>query len=86
MASAIATPAMNLTDLASLMAGAQVVIGVDTGLVHLAAALQRPTVALYSASDPALTGVLADANCVNLGGMGKPPAPAEVVTMALQLL
>ncbi|MDO8960053.1 MAG: lipopolysaccharide heptosyltransferase I [Rhodocyclaceae bacterium] len=86
MASAIAAPTMNLTELAGLLAGARVVIGVDTGLVHLAAALQRPTVALYSASDPVLTGVLAGANCVNLGGIGTPPAPAEVVTTALQLL
>ncbi|MDP2977762.1 MAG: lipopolysaccharide heptosyltransferase I [Thiobacillus sp.] len=86
MASAIAAPAMNLTELAGLLAGARVVIGVDTGLVHLAAALQRPTVALYSASDPILTGVLAGEHCVNLGGIGTPAAPAEVAATALKLL
>lgn len=86
MASAIAAPAMNLTELAGLLAGARVVIGVDTGLVHLAAALQRPTVALYSASDPLLTGVLAGDNCVNLGGISTPPGAAEVAATALKLL
>jgi heptosyltransferase-1 len=83
---ASAAPALNLTTLASLLAGAQIVIGVDTGLVHLGAALQRPTLALYSASDPLLTGVLGGADCVNLGGRGTPPAAAEVVAAAIQLL
>lgn len=83
---AVAAPAMNLTDLAGLMAGAKIVVGVDTGLVHLAAALGRPTLALYCASDPALTGVLADTPAINLGAYGTPPSPAAVVAAALQLL
>lgn len=78
MAQAVAAPAMNLTALAGLMAGARVVVGVDTGLVHLAAALRRPTVALYCGSDPALTGVLGTAAFANLGGIGKAPAVGEV--------
>lgn len=83
---AVDAPAMNLTDLAGLMAGARIVIGVDTGLVHLAAALGRPTVAIYCASDPALTGVLGTAPYVNLGQQGNPPSAAEVVATALRLL
>jgi len=42
------------------------VIGVDTGLAHLAAALNVPTVGIYTATDPALTGLYAGANVVNL--------------------
>jgi heptosyltransferase-1 len=83
---AVAAPAMNLTDLAGLLAGARIVVGVDTGLVHLAAALGRPTLALYCASDPTLTGVLGTAPHVNLGGPGTPPSAKEVVATALQLL
>ncbi len=83
---AVAAPAMNLTDLAGLLAGARIVVGVDTGLVHLAAALGRPTLALYCASDPTLTGVLGSAPYVNLGGPGLPPSAKEVVATALQLL
>jgi heptosyltransferase-1 len=83
---AVAAPTMNLTALAGLMAGANIVIGVDTGLVHLAAALGRPTLALYCASDPALTGVLGTAPHVNLGGHGTPPSAAAVVSAALKLL
>lgn len=83
---AVAAPAMNLTELAGLLAGASIVIGVDTGLVHLAAALQRPTLALYCASDPVLTGVLGTTPHVNLGGVGAPPSASAVVTAALKLL
>jgi len=83
---AVAAPALNLTDLAGLLAGASIVIGVDTGLVHLAAAIGRPTLALYCASDPALTGVLADTPHANLGARGSPPSAAEAVAVALKLL
>ena len=41
----------------ALVARAEGVVGVDTGLVHLAAALGTPTVALFVATDPALAGV-----------------------------
>jgi heptosyltransferase-1 len=83
---AVAAPAMNLTDLAGLLAGAALVVGVDTGLVHLAAALDRPTLALYCGSDPALTGVLAGPRAINLGGPGMAPRAGDVVRQALQLL
>lgn len=83
---AIAAPAMNLTELAGLLAGAKLVVGVDTGLVHLAAALGRPTLAIYCASDPRLTGVLGTAPHRNLGGPKQAPTSAEVVHAALELL
>jgi heptosyltransferase I len=83
---AVAAPSMTLAELASLLAGATLVVGVDTGLVHLAAALGRPTIALYCGSDPALTGVHAGANAINLGGRGAPPTAHETVDQALRLL
>jgi heptosyltransferase-1 len=83
---AIAAPSMNLTELAGLLAGATLVVGVDTGLVHLAAALGRPTLALYCGSDPTLTGVLAGTNALNLGGPGAAPKAGDVVRRALQML
>ena len=83
---AVAAPAMNLTELSRLLAGTALVVGVDTGLVHLAAALGRPTIALYCASAPALTGVLAGADAVNLGDKGRPPADGEVIRQVRELL
>lgn len=83
---AIAAPAMGLAELAVLMACACAVIGLDTGLTHLAAALARPTLALFTATDPALTGVYAGATARNLGTVGAPPEPTEVLTAVSGLL
>ncbi|MEO5702898.1 MAG: lipopolysaccharide heptosyltransferase I [Gammaproteobacteria bacterium] len=49
-------PKLNLTELASVLTSARAVIGVDTGLAHLAAALSVPTLTLYGATRPELTG------------------------------
>jgi heptosyltransferase-1 len=49
-------PKSNLQGLAKELAQAQAVVGVDTGLAHLAAALAIPSVTLYSATQPAWTG------------------------------
>lgn len=56
-------PKSKLTELAYYIAGAQGVIGMDTGLMHLAAALGKSGVALYPATYPALTGVLCATDC-----------------------
>jgi heptosyltransferase-1 len=79
-------PPSGLGELACHLGAAHIVIGVDTGLVHLAAALGRPTLALFSASDPALTGVLARTPAFNLGRGGQPPTLAKVMAVAAPLL
>lgn len=73
-------PSLPLDKMARLLAGAAAVIGVDTGLVHLAAALQRPVVAVFCGSDPALTGVFGARNGRNLGHQGMPPSPEQVLS------
>lgn len=82
----IAAPPLAIAQLAGLFAGAALVVGVDTGLTHLAAALGRPTIGLYGASDPLLTGVYGAASAVNLGRAGAAPAAAAVVERAERLL
>lgn len=78
---AIVLPRLQLTELASILAGARGVVGVDTGLVHLAVALDLPTVALYTDTDPSLTGVYpADfRRARNLGGIGRNPDATSVL-------
>jgi heptosyltransferase-1 len=83
---AVALPPLSLPELAAQLADARIVIGVDTGLVHLAAALGRPTLALFCASDPALTGVVASTPAINLGSRGRPPSVEQVLAAALPLL
>jgi heptosyltransferase-1 len=47
-----------LQELAALLAGARLVVGADTGPVHLAAALGKRVVALFGPTDPARNGPL----------------------------
>ncbi|MDR2364879.1 MAG: lipopolysaccharide heptosyltransferase I [Zoogloeaceae bacterium] len=81
-----ATPPMSLADLAALLAHARFVVGVDTGLVHLAAAVQTPVLALYTASQPTLTGVLGSGWHENLGANGAPPDLQAVLKTLKPLL
>ena len=68
---------MPLERIAGLLANAHLVVGLDTGLTHLAAALGVQTVGLYCGSDPALTGLYGAPLAVNLGAPGRPPSPAR---------
>lgn len=47
---------MNLNELVQKIMLCDAVIAVDTGLAHLAAALDKPTIALYGPTSPGLTG------------------------------
>lgn len=49
-------PKSNLHGIATALVQARAVVGVDTGLAHLAAALAIPSVTLYGATEPARTG------------------------------
>ncbi|MEP7181008.1 MAG: lipopolysaccharide heptosyltransferase I [Betaproteobacteria bacterium] len=80
-------PRASLPALAGLLARADVVVGVDTGLVHLAAALGAPTVALFVATDARLAGVeRASANARDLGGIGRTPTVDETIDAAGALM
>ena len=76
---AMAAPPMTIPQLAALLAGSKAAIGVDTGLTHLAVGLKVPTVALYTATDPGLTGVLGAGFYRNLGGKAQTPSPQAVL-------
>lgn len=79
--SAIVLPKLSIANLAAIIAQAKVAIGVDTGLSHLAAALDIPTIAMYTDTNPQLTGVMGGNKvpAFNLGGKQKTPNVAEVL-------
>jgi heptosyltransferase-1 len=83
---AIAAPALSIRDLAGVIGNAALAVGVDTGLAHLAAALKVPTIALYTATEPALTGVVGTGFARNLGGKGRPPTVEDVLATAAEAL
>jgi heptosyltransferase-1 len=47
---------LSLNDIAKTLKNAQAVVSVDTGLSHVAAALEVPMVVLYRVTDPKLVG------------------------------
>jgi len=79
-------PPAKVAALAQTFAGAALAVGVDTGLTHLACALGIPTLAIYTATDPGLTGVIGSGFTRNLGGTATPPSLAEVLDAACQAL
>lgn len=83
---AVAAPGLGIRELAGIVGRSRIAIGVDTGLAHLATALKIPTLALYTATDPALTGVLGSAWFRNLGGKNAPPSAADVLALADEAL
>lgn len=72
--------------LAQVIAGAAIVVGVDTGLLHLAAAYQVPLLGIYCATDPALTGPLGRGQVRIAGGRHAAPSLEQVIKEAEHLL
>ncbi|MCX7627243.1 MAG: lipopolysaccharide heptosyltransferase I [Methylophilaceae bacterium] len=84
----VVLPRLRLAQLSAVLGGAVAAVGVDTGLVHLAAALDIPTVAIHTDTQPALTGVLAPrpGRCLDLGGVGQLPSCDAVLKALLQVV
>ena len=80
---AVVPPSLGLADLATLLAGAAAVVGVDTGLTHLASAVGAPVVAIYAASWSEFNGVMGPSFVANLGGPGTPPSVDAVWAQTL---
>lgn len=76
-------PRMGLTDVANMMAGARVMVGLDSGLTHLSAGLGRPTIGIYKASTPVRTPLVGSAYTASLGERGNEPS-AQTVLSALE--
>jgi len=81
-------PRLRLTQLAAILSGASAAVGVDTGLMHLATALKCPSIAIYTDTDPALTGLHAasEGHAINLGGKNQMTSPEAVLTQIQQFL
>lgn len=83
---ALVPTAFSLKEAFAVVAGAQLTIGVDTGLTHLAAVLGRPTIEIYCDSPKWKTeGYWSEAIC-NLGDIKNPPTVKTVLAVAERLL
>ncbi|QEY25286.1 lipopolysaccharide heptosyltransferase I [Neisseria zalophi] len=69
---------LSLLQAAYLLDNAAGIVGVDTGLLHLANALDKPVVGVYTDTDPVKTGVQESPWAVNLGNVADIPTADEV--------
>jgi heptosyltransferase-1 len=77
--------AFSIQDAFTLIAQAKATIGVDTGLTHLSAVLQRPTIEIYVDSPVWKTEGYWNTMLHNLGDMGSPPSN-QLVTHHLKVI
>jgi heptosyltransferase-1 len=76
---AVVPPRLSIEAAAGLIGHAQAVVGVDTGLMHLAAALAVPVVGVFCDSEPLDAKPLGAGRTAYRGGVGTPPSAAEVL-------
>jgi heptosyltransferase I len=76
-------PFLSVSDAAAVLAQARVVVGLDTGFTHLAAAFARPTVGIYCDHEPGLAGVTGSGFVCSLGGRAQVPS-LEAVEQAFE--
>ncbi|CAH0354117.1 lipopolysaccharide heptosyltransferase I [Aquabacterium sp. CECT 9606] len=76
---AIVPPFLTVAEAANCLAHAQIVVGLDTGLTHLAAASGRTTIGIYCDHEPGLAGVTGPGHVQSLGGKGQVPSIQAVL-------
>ncbi|WP_051516758.1 lipopolysaccharide heptosyltransferase I [Herbaspirillum sp. RV1423] len=86
MTQAVVLPSLSLMEAVTLVRHAALVVGLDTGLTHIAAACCRPTVELYCDSPRWKTEGNWSPRIVNLGDTGAPPDVAQVLQAIDQVL
>jgi heptosyltransferase-1 len=77
---AIVLPKLTVEECAHWIEASELVVGTDTGLVHLAHALQRRTVMLFAATSREHFGISAPGRSVSVGDHGAPPDVQQVLS------
>ncbi|MGX9144317.1 lipopolysaccharide heptosyltransferase I [Mesorhizobium sp. 128a] len=80
--STIAVPKSPLAEIAAILGRSSLIIGADTGLTHLASAFGLPTIAIFLATEPGLTGPRGAYASTLLAAAGQRLTPVEVVAEA----
>jgi heptosyltransferase-1 len=75
-----------LDAVARMLAAASLVVGVDTGLLHLASALTVPLAAIFVGSEPALTAPMGPGPIAVVGGKGEIPGVGDVMAAVERLI
>lgn len=73
-------PRMSIPKVAAVVSRAIIGIGLDTGLMHLAAAIGIPCVAIWVNTDPGKVALVGEADCATLGHIGADVTAEEVLS------
>jgi heptosyltransferase-1 len=76
---AVVLPKLSVVECAHWIQASELVVGTDTGLVHLAHALQRRTVMLFAATSREHFGVDDPGRSISVGEEGAPPDVPQVL-------
>jgi heptosyltransferase-1 len=79
-------PKMGLTEVARVLAGSRLMVGLDSGLTHLSAAIGRPTIGIFRASTPRRTPLVGASYTASLGDRGASPSREAVLAAVEQAL
>lgn len=77
----VVPPLLSVRDTAPVLAGAQQVVGLDTGFSHLAAAFGRDVIGIYCDHEPGEAGLTGTGRVHSLGGKGQRPALQDVLDL-----
>ncbi|NYH99644.1 lipopolysaccharide heptosyltransferase I [Cupriavidus plantarum] len=78
-------PRMTITEVAQRVDAAALVVGMDTGFVHLADALGKPSVMLFTATDAKHFGIHTPGQSLSIGDRGAPPTVEDVMAAVDQV-
>ena len=76
-------PFLTVGDMAAVLAGANVIVGLDTGFSHLGAAFGVPTLGIYCDHEPGHAGITGpdSGRVASIGGIGQVPALEAVLAL-----
>ncbi|MEG0822245.1 MAG: lipopolysaccharide heptosyltransferase I [Burkholderiaceae bacterium] len=83
---AVVAPRAGLDAIAASLSGARLVVGLDTGLTHLGAALGRPCVGIFCDYPLERVALVGDGPVASLGGVNVQPLTAEVIAACERVL
>ena len=83
---ALVQPSSSLTELARLMGQARLMVGLDSGLTHLSAAIGVDTIGIYKASTPVRTPLTGSGYVASLGDRNNEPQAQAVIDAIDQAL
>lgn len=75
----VVPPFLSVAEAANSLSQAEIVVGLDTGLTHLAAAHGRTTIGIYCDHEPGLAGITGPGQVQSLGGKGQVPSLQAVL-------